>query len=57
MKVIKAIENLKNLLTPEGKIVVTLPLGYNLDLDKILLPCLLENFKFVQFFFKKILPH
>lgn len=36
LKVIKALENLKSLLTSEGKIVVTLPLGYNKNLDKLL---------------------
>jgi len=35
-KIIRSIENLKRLLSPEGKIVVTLPLGYNLELDKLL---------------------
>ncbi len=35
-KIIRAIENLKGLLTTNGKIVVTLPLGYNADLDRLL---------------------
>jgi hypothetical protein len=36
MKILKAIENLKNLTNPKGKIVVTLPLGYNPELDRLL---------------------
>lgn len=36
MKILKAIENLKNLLTPNGKIVITLPLGQNTVLDKLI---------------------
>ncbi|MFX1313706.1 MAG: SAM-dependent methyltransferase [Promethearchaeota archaeon] len=36
VKPIKALDNLKSLLTPEGKIVITLPLGYNKNLDKLL---------------------
>ena len=35
-KINKAIGKLKELLTPNGKIVVTLPTGYNLDLDAAL---------------------
>lgn len=35
-KIIRAIENLKGLLTTNGKIVVSLPLGYNPDLDRLL---------------------
>jgi SAM-dependent methyltransferase len=35
-KVIRAIENLLELLSPGGKIIVTLPLGYNNELDKFL---------------------
>jgi SAM-dependent methyltransferase len=36
MKILHAIENLKKLLAPKGKIVITLPLGYNPELDKLL---------------------
>lgn len=36
MKILRALKNLKNLLTAQGKIVVTLPLGYNPELDKLL---------------------
>jgi len=36
MKVLYAIKNLKELLAPRGKIVVTLPMGYNPVLDKFL---------------------
>jgi len=35
-KVLRAIENLKRHLSPEGEIVITLPLGYNPELDKLL---------------------
>lgn len=35
-KVLKAMKNLKRLLTPKGKIVVTLPLGYNTNVDRLL---------------------
>ena len=35
-KIIQAIEKLKGLLNPNGKIVVTMPLGYNSDLDELL---------------------
>ncbi len=36
MKVLQAIENLKSLLAPKGKIIVTLPLGHNHVLDSLL---------------------
>jgi len=36
MKILHAIENLKRLLAPKGKMVITLPLGYNPELDKLL---------------------
>ena len=35
MKVLKAFENLQSLLAPEGKLVVTIPLGYNPSLDRM----------------------
>jgi len=35
-KIIDAIENLKNCLAPGGKLVVTLPLGYNSAMDSLL---------------------
>ncbi len=35
-KVLQAIENLKSLLASNGKIVVTLPMGYNPELDNLL---------------------
>jgi len=35
-KILQAIENLKGLLAPKGKIIITLPLGYNPELDKLL---------------------
>ncbi len=36
VKILRAIENLKNHLAPGGKIVVTLPIGLNSDLDRLL---------------------
>jgi hypothetical protein len=35
-KVLKAVENLKTLISPRGKIIVTLPVGYNIVMDKLL---------------------
>ncbi len=35
-RILKAIEHLKGLITPNGKIVITLPIGWNHYLDKIL---------------------
>lgn len=35
-KILRALENLRNLLKPGGKLVVTVPLGYNQDLDRLL---------------------
>ena len=35
-KLLDAIENLRNCLSPKGRIVVTLPLGYNSFLDELL---------------------
>jgi glycosyltransferase involved in cell wall biosynthesis len=36
MKILRAIENLKTLTSPSGTIIVTIPLGYNYNLDKVL---------------------
>jgi len=36
MKILRAIQNLENLFASETKIVVTLPLGYNTKMDKLL---------------------
>ena len=35
-KVLRAIENLRGLLAPEGKLVVTIPVGYNAALDRMI---------------------
>jgi len=35
-KVLRAFENLRSLLAPEGRLVVTIPLGYNPPLDKLI---------------------
>jgi SAM-dependent methyltransferase len=35
-KIIKALDNLRGLLKPNGKIVITLPVGHNRDLDEAL---------------------
>ena len=51
-KIINAIEKLKGLMNPYGKIVVTMPLGYNLDLDKFLRSGDLKFTK--QFFLKRV---
>jgi SAM-dependent methyltransferase len=36
MKVIESIKNLKNCLAPKGKLIVTIPLGYNHPLDVLI---------------------
>lgn len=36
LKVLKAIENLKSLLNLNGKLIITLPIGHNLVLDKLI---------------------
>jgi len=36
MKILKAFENLKRLIAPNGKLAVTLPIGYNNALDELL---------------------
>jgi len=36
MKIFYAIKNLRKCLAPGGKIVVTLPLGYNFEMDKLI---------------------
>ena len=36
MKVMRAFENLRRLLAPEGRLVVTIPLGYNPALDRMI---------------------
>jgi len=35
-KILRALENLMKYCTPSGKIIVTLPLGYNTEMDKLL---------------------
>ncbi|MBI5676141.1 MAG: hypothetical protein HZC48_10015 [Nitrospirae bacterium] len=35
-KIIYAVENLKKILAPHGKIIITLPLGYNYEMDRLL---------------------
>lgn len=49
-KVVKTFENLKNALSSDGKIIVTLPLGYNPSLDDFLKNRIL---KFDEMFFMK----
>ena len=51
-KIIKAIENLKSLLFLNGKMIITLPLGYNTEMDKLLKRGLLKFNK--QFYMKRI---
>ena len=48
-KILKAIKNLKNLLNPKGKIVISVPLGYNSFLDGLIK----ENIKFKEIFYLK----
>jgi hypothetical protein len=36
MKTLQAIENLKGLLAPKGKMIVTLPIGYNSNMDNLI---------------------
>lgn len=36
LKILRAIQNLKNLIASGGKMIVTLPLGYNSEMDKLL---------------------
>lgn len=36
MKILRAIENLKSILVSKGKMVITLPMGYNPGLDRLL---------------------
>jgi hypothetical protein len=36
MKILRAIENLKTLIVPKGKMIVTLPLGFNPVMDRLL---------------------
>jgi len=36
MKILSAVENLKKLIIPKGRICVTLPLGYNTAMDELL---------------------
>lgn len=50
-KILKAIKNLKNLLNPKGKIVISVPLGHNHFLDGLIK----EGVKFKKnFYFKRI---
>lgn len=35
-KILKAIINMKRLLTPNGNIIITIPLGYNQNIDKLI---------------------
>ncbi len=50
MKILLAIKNLKSLLAPKGKMIVTLPLGYNHDLDTLLKKC---KIPFTKLFYLK----
>lgn len=51
-KLLSAIHNLKKMLAPGGKIVATLPLGYNFEMDKLIKD---KKIKFSeQYFYKRI---
>lgn len=51
MKSLRALDNLKSLLTDGGKLIFTLPFGYNTELDKFLLE---DNLWFKKYYIKKI---
>lgn len=51
-KIIMAVENIKSLCAPDGKIIVTLPLGYNPELDKLLEGNLIQFDS--QYFMKRV---
>jgi SAM-dependent methyltransferase len=51
-KIIKAVDNLNTILEPKGKLVVTLPLGYNSDMDRLLKEGKLKFDK--QFYMKRV---
>jgi len=36
LKILRAIQNLRSLIASKGKIVVTLPLGFNIEMDKLI---------------------
>lgn len=51
-KILRVIKNLKSLLKPGGKIIITLPLGYNLEMDKLLRE---KKLGFIErYYFKKL---
>ncbi len=52
IKVIKAVENLQKLLSLGGRVIVTLPLGYNCAIDKFLREGILRFDK--QYYLKRI---
>jgi len=52
LKILQALKNLKKCLTPKGKMVVTLPLGYNPEMDKLLKESKIHFTK--QYFLKRI---
>lgn len=54
-KILRAMENLKSLLTSQGKIVVTFPLGYNPNMDRLFKQGKL--FFDQQFYLTKISPN
>jgi len=51
-KILLAIENLERLLAPGGKMIITLPLGYNSELDKLLREGMIQFTR--RFFLKRI---
>lgn len=52
-KVLRAFENLRSLLSPHGKLVVTIPLGYNPWLDQMIAE---DRIKFSESFYLKRSP-
>jgi len=51
MKIIKTIKNLKNILSSDGQMLVTLPLGQNPEMDRLLMESKISFTK--QFFLKR----
>ena len=52
MKIVRALENLRALLNPGGRMIITIPLGYNNVLDKLLRDGVIKFTE--QYYMKKI---
>ena len=51
-KILKAIENIRNLLNNGGRAIVTMPLAYNTEMDKMIKNGKIKFYK--QYFLKRI---